>query len=74
MGGFTPSPIRKIIQQPKVQSQMNAPKPVTTPAGPTTTEAAYDKTKRRGRKATLLTSSKGATDAVELQLKTLLGG
>lgn len=75
MGGFTPKPLRpKSVQQPKVQSQMSAPKPVTTPAGPTTTEAAYDKTKRRGRKATLLTSSKGATDEVELQLKTLLGG
>ena len=50
-----------------------APKP-TTPSGPTTVEAVYDKSKRRGRKATLLTSSKGVSNDAEIQLKTLLGG
>lgn len=72
MGGF--SPIQKIISQPKVASQMAAPKPIATPAGPTTIEAPYDKTKRRGRQATLLTSSTGVSGPVDLQLKTLLGG
>jgi len=71
MGGF--SPIQKIISKPQVQAAM-APKPVKTPAGPTTVEAVYDKSKRRGRKATLLTSSKGVSSDAEIQLKTLLGG
>jgi len=75
MGGFNPVQIikPKSVVQPKVTSQMNAPKP-STPAGPTTVEAAYDQTKRRGRKSTLLTSSTGVSEPVALQLKTLLGG
>ena len=70
MGGFTPKPFR-----PKAPAapQVVAPKPVT-PSGPTTVEAVYDKSKRRGRKATLLTSSKGVSSDAEIQLKTLLGG
>ena len=71
MGGF--SPIQKIISKPKVQAAM-ATKPTKPPAAPTTVEAAYDKSKRRGRKATLLTSSKGISNDAEIQLKTLLGG
>jgi hypothetical protein len=79
MGGS--SPVSKIIQavspksmqQPKVQSQIAAPQPITAPAGPTTVEA-YSKGKRSGRKYALLTSSAGATDVADIQLKTLLGG
>ena len=70
MGGFTPKPLR-----PKAPAapQVVTPKPVA-PSGPTTVEAVYDKSKRRGRKATLLTSSKGVSNDAEIQLKTLLGG
>ena len=66
MGGFIP---QKKAPAPVVV----APKPATPP-GPTTVEAVYDKSKRRGRKATLLTSSKGISNDAEIQLKTLLGG
>ena len=67
MGGFVPQ--KRKAPAPVVV----APKP-TKPSGPTTVEAVYDKSKRRGRKATLLTSSKGVSNDAEIQLKTLLGG
>ena len=64
----------KSTQQPKVQSQMSAPKPLATPAGTTTIEAGLHKGKRSGRKYAQLTSSTGVSGAPELELKTLLGG
>ena len=70
MGGFSPIPQKKA---PPPAPVVVAPKPATPP-GPTTVEAVYDKSKRRGRKATLLTSSKGVSSDAEIQLKTLLGG
>lgn len=92
MGGFVPKPIRpkpqsnrledqpEVIEaranQPKVSSQMNAPKPIGTPAGPTDIEMDQDdnlRTKRKGRKNTILTSSQGLGENIELGKKTLLG-
>ena len=54
-----------------------APAPVvmTEPKGPTKAEAAqYDKSKRKGRRATILTSTTGVSQDLELAKKTLLGG
>lgn len=62
----------KSAEQPKVAAQMN--NQVAGPAGPTIAEVPYDPTKRRGRKATILTSSTGATDTADVFKKTLLGG
>lgn len=64
----------KMAEQPKVQSQMNAPQPDNSVAGPTTVETAYDEKKRRGRKATILTSTVGVSDQADILKKTLLGG
>ena len=67
----------KSEEQPKVQSQMDAPKPVSSPKGPTTAEIAEQDTlerKKRGRASTVLTSVTGASDPVEILKKTLLGG
>ena len=82
MGGFSPvvnlaekvGVVKKSAEQPKVQSQMSAPKPLATPTGPTTIEAGLTKGKRSGRKYAQLTSSTGVSGAPELELKTLLGG
>ena len=55
-----------------------APQPapmMTAPKGPTKTEAVqYDQSKRKGRRATILTSSTGVSQDLELAKKTLLGG
>ena len=70
MGG----PVRRIIERPKPQP---APAPVvmTAPKGPTKAEAVqYDKSKRKGRRATILTSTSGVSEELELAKKTLLGG
>ena len=77
-------PSAKSIEQPKVASQMNAPKAATsTTPGPTTTEmvsipeATTDekliKTKKKGRRSTILTSPTGLEEDVTLSKKTLLG-
>ena len=68
---------KKSEEQPKVQSQMDAPIPVSSPKGPTTTEIAEQDTlerKKRGRASTVLTSVTGASDPVDIFKKTLLGG
>jgi len=71
MGG----PVSRIISRPKVQQAIAAPKPMTAPKGPTKTEAVqYDKSKRKGRRATILTSTSGVSEQLELAKKTLLGG
>ena len=53
-----------------------APAPVmTAPKGPTKAETPqYDQSKRRGRRATILTSTSGVSQDLELSKKTLLGG
>ena len=71
MGG----PVRRIIDRPKVQQAIVAPKPMTAPKGPTKAETPqYDQSKRRGRRATILTSTSGVSQDLELAKKTLLGG
>ena len=71
MGG----PVRRIISAPK-PAPAPAPAPMmTAPKGPTKTEAVqYDQSKRKGRRATILTSSTGVSQDLELAKKTLLGG
>ena len=70
MGG----PVR--IFRPKPQpAPQPAPAVMTAPKGPTKAEAVqYDKSKRKGRKATILTSTSGVSEELELAKKTLLGG
>lgn len=55
-----------------------APQPapmMTAPKGPTKSEAVqYDQSKRKGRRATILTSTSGVSQDLELAKKTLLGG
>ena len=55
-----------------------APQPapmMTAPKGPTKAETPqYDQSKRRGRRATILTSTSGVSQDLELAKKTLLGG
>ena len=63
--------------QPKVASQMDAVKPEISPDGPTTIEMTDEeqklKTKRRGRKSTILTSVTGLEGSPTLSKKSLLG-
>ena len=70
MGG----PVR--IFRPKPQpAPQPAPAVMTAPKGPTKAEAVqYDKSKRKGRRATILTSTSGVSEELELAKKTLLGG
>ena len=66
---FRPSP----APAPTPQPPRPKPKPVVIqdidPSDP-----AYSKSKRRGRRSTILTSTTGASDQLELAKKTLLGG
>ncbi len=79
----------KSVEQPKVPSQMVAPKPMETPKGPTKTEMIETgsdesisaneeeellKRKKKGRKSTVLTSVTGDTSYATLSKPTLLGG
>ena len=81
MGGFTPAPIRRIIA-PKPKPKPVAPRVqqeavAVAPRGPTIAELPQDTRRavgRRGRKATILTSSTGVSDELTLGYKTLLGG
>ena len=70
MGGFvsrpTPAPA------PAPQPTKPKPKPVIQDIDPS--DPAYSQTKRRGRRSTILTSTTGASDEIELAKKTLLGG
>ena len=70
MGG----PVR--IFRPKPQpAPQPAPVVMTAPKGPTKAEAVqYDQNKRKGRRATILTSTSGVSEQLELAKKTLLGG
>ena len=69
MGGFISRP--KPAPAPKPQP-MSKPKPVIQDIDPS--DPAYSQTKRRGRRSTILTSTTGASDELELAKKTLLGG
>ena len=70
MGGFvsrpTPAPA------PAPQPTKPKPKPVIQDIDPS--DPAYSTSKRRGRRSTILTSTTGASDQLELAKKTLLGG
>ena len=70
MGGFvsrpTPAPA------PAPQPTKPKPKPVIQDIDPS--DPAYSQSKRRGRRSTILTSTTGASDQLELAKKTLLGG
>ena len=66
---FTPKP-KPQPQPPKPQIQKAAVK--AAPKGPTTLEVAAQN-KRKGRKSTMLTSSKGIQQDYTLSKKTLLG-
>ena len=78
MGGFTPAPIRKIFK-PKpapVAPQVQREAVKAAPAGPTRAEVTQDQRrgiKRRGRRATILTSTTGVDEDLTLGQKTLLG-
>ena len=63
MGG----PVRRIISAPK-PAPAPAPAPMmTAPKGPTKAEAVqYDQSKRKGRRSTILTSTTGVSEEVEL--------
>ena len=78
MGGFTPAPIRKFIA-PKpapVAPQVQREAVKVAPKGPTRAEVTQDQRrgiKRRGRRATILTSTTGVDEDLTLGQKTLLG-
>ena len=64
---FRPTPAPAPAPQP-----MPKPKPVIQDIDPS--DPAYSQSKRRGRRSTILTSTTGASDELELAKKTLLGG
>ncbi len=66
----------KSVEQPKVEAQMNAPQLASSPAGPTLAEMEQQRllnAKRRGRKATILTSADGLPSTTTLGYTSLLG-
>ena len=65
---FRPSP----APAPTPQPPRPKPKPVIQDIDPT--DPAYSTSKRRGRRSTILTSTTGASDEIQLAKKTLLGG
>ena len=67
MGGFISRPKPRPIPKPE-------PKPEPKPIVETKMEKKYDEKKRRGRRSTILTSSSGVSEELELAKKTLLGG
>jgi hypothetical protein len=72
--GLTPKP--KSQEQPQVAAQMNSPQPASSPTGPTAAEMEQQRlinAKRRGRKATILTSGVGVSDTTTLGYTSILG-
>ena len=74
MGGF----VQRIIapKPPPVAPQIQKAAVRAAPSGPTAAEIAQDQRrgiKRRGRRATMLTSSQGVDEELTLGTKTLLG-
>ena len=79
MGGFVARVVAPIVKQPRpVAPQVQKAAVKAAPKGPTVAEV-DDFTKRklasdrRGRRATILTSSKGVDEDITLGKKTLLG-
>ena len=73
MGGFSPAKIFKPKPRP-VAPRVQKAAVKAAPAGPTVAEMDQDKIRRgRGRRATILTSSKGVDEDLTLGRKTLLG-
>ena len=70
MGG----PVKRFFSSPKIQQVVKPPAPKPEPIRMTATDPRYDKSKRRGRRSTILTSTEGAEEQANIQLKTLLGG
>ena len=66
---FRPSPAPAPTPKPQPKPK---PKPVIQDIDPS--DPAYSSSKRRGRRSTILTSTAGASDELELAKKTLLGG
>ena len=69
MGGF----IRPKAPAPRPEPKPE-PKPIAQPIVETKFEKKYDEKKRRGRRSTILTSTSGVSEELELAKKTLLGG
>ena len=65
--------LQKFLAKPKVKKVIRTVEPEPEPIRMTKTDPRYDK-KRRGRRSTILTSTTGASDELELAKKTLLGG
>jgi len=65
----------KSVEQPRVAAQMDAPQPLTKPAGPTVAEITERQltAKRKGRRANILTPTEGPQDTLSLGYKSLLG-
>ena len=74
MGGFSPARIFKPKPRPVAPAVQKAAVKAA-PAGPTIAEMQQDRRAvgRRGRRATILTSSKGVDEDLTLGYKTLLG-
>ena len=67
MGGFISRPKPAPVPRPE-------PKPEPKPIVETKADKKYDEKKRRGRRSTILTSTSGVSEELELAKKTLLGG
>ena len=67
MGGFISRPKPAPAPRPE-------PKPEPKPIVETKAEKKYDEKKRRGRRSTILTSTSGVSEELELAKKTLLRG
>ena len=86
MGGVIPT-VPKLFQKAKAEQPATAPVAAPKPITPTTAEVSQSeataadgmgamsrKVKRKGRSATILTSSEGVDQSVTLGTKSLLGG
>ena len=77
MGGFVQKAAAVVLEKPKVRAQVQQQAVAEAPKGPTIPELPQDRRRavgRRGRRATILTSSQGVDEDLTLGYKTLLGG